>query len=170
MRDGMCSSGASGNRERMSAMGFVEVVAWTAVACGVWLATLSSVTPAELCVAIVAGVPCGVLARSGRRALGASWRFRSRWVRWVLPVTGSLVAETVALVRRSAKGPGRGRLEAVALPAEPVEVASGREALGTLALCAAPGTVVADCDPDRHELTVHVLVSAGPRTQEAIGR
>lgn len=154
----------------MSVTGFVEVVAWTAVACGVWLATLSSVTLPELCAAIVAGVPCGVLARAGRRSLGGSWRFRPRWAAWVLPVTGSLVAETVALSRRSVTGPRRGELKTIELPDEPVELAAGREALGTLALCAAPGTAVADCDPDQRRLTMHVLVTAGPKTEEAIGR
>lgn len=154
----------------MSPAVFVETVWWAVVACAVWLATLSSVTLPELCIAIAASVPCGVLAAAGRRALGASWRFRPGWCLWVFPVIGSLFAELVQLFWMAATGPREGTLATVDLPDEPAETAAGREALGTLALCATPGSMVADCDPTQNQLTMHVLVSAGPRVEEVIRR
>lgn len=154
----------------MSAGAIAEVLGWAVVACGVWVATLSGVTLPELCIAVVASVPCGVLARAGRRALGASWRFRPRWALWVFPVGASVVAELVQLLRPSARHPQEGRYATLALPAEPAELAAGREALGTLALCATPGIMVADCDPERQEMTIHVLATAGPKVEERIQR
>jgi multisubunit Na+/H+ antiporter MnhE subunit len=147
-----------------------ETVGWAVVACAVWLATLSSVTVPELCIAIVVSIPCGVLARAGRRALDASWHFRPEWALWLFPVIGSLIAELVALFRMAVTRPREGELKTVDLPDEPPEKAAGREALGTLALCATPGSMVADADPERNQLTVHVLVSAGPKVEEVIGR
>lgn len=155
---------------RRSAAGLVEISGWATVACAVWLATLSSVTVPELCIAIAAGIPCGVFARAGRRALGASWRFRPRWVLWVVPVTGSIFTELAELFRESVTGPREGDLSTIALPDEPVELAAGREALGTLALCATPGTMVADCDPGRGQMTVHLLATAGPKVEERVRR
>lgn len=154
----------------MSLSAFVEAVGWTVVACAVWLATLAGVTLPELLIAIAASIPCGILARAGRRALGGSWRFRPRWVLWLFPVIGSLFAELVDLFRMSATRPREGRLTSVGLPGEPAEVAAGREALGTLSLCATPGSLVAGYDPRDNELTVHVLVSAGPKVEEVIRR
>lgn len=154
----------------MSPAAFVEMAWWAAVGCAVWLATLSSVTLPELCIAIAASIVCGVLARTARRALGASWRFRPGWCLWVFPVIGSLFAELVELLRMAATRPREGDLATVDLPHEPAELAAGREALGTLALCATPGSMVADCDPTQQQLTMHVLVSAGPSVEEVIRR
>lgn len=154
----------------MSPGACAETVGWTVVACGVWLVTLSSVTLPELCISIAASIPCGILARASRRSLDASWRFRPRWLLWIGPVLGALFAELVELLRLSATRPPEGSLVTVDLPDEPDDLAAGREALGTLALCATPGSMVADGDPEQRRLTLHVLVSAGPQVQEAIRR
>lgn len=154
----------------MSSMGLVETVCWSAVACAVWLATLSSVTVPELGIALAASIPCGLLARASRRALGGSWRFRARWCLWLLPVTASLFAELVALFRLSAMRPHQGALRTIDLPDEAAETAAGREALGILALSSTPGSVVADCDREHGRVTVHVLVSAGPDVEKVFRR
>lgn len=148
----------------------VEISIWMATTCAVWLATLASVTLPELCFAIGASIPSAILARSGRRALGASWRLRSSWLVWLLPVAATLVAEVVVLFRRALGDPGRGHLTVLELPDEERRLAAGREAAATLALCSTPGSVVADSDPERHRLTVHSLVSAGPDLQVVVRR
>jgi hypothetical protein len=148
----------------------VESTWWAAVSCGIWLTTLSGVTSPELCFAVGAGIPCGILACAGRRALGGSWRFRPRWLLWPVPVATTLVAETAALFGAAVRGPRPGRLTTIDLPAEPVELASGREAAATLALCSTPGSIVAHNDPEKHRLTVHRLVTAGPDLDEVVRR
>lgn len=148
----------------------VETSIWTVVTCAVWLVTLASLTIPELCFAIGASIPSAILARAGRRALDASWRFRAAWLLWPVPVAVTLVAETLVLLRRAAGGPGRGRLTTLDLPAEEVRLAAGREATATLALCSTPGSVVADSVPERHRLTVHSLLSAGPDLRTVVRR
>jgi multisubunit Na+/H+ antiporter MnhE subunit len=154
----------------MSGTALVETTSWAVVACAVWLSTLSSVTLPELCIASAVSIPCGVLARAGRRSLDARWRFRPRWALWLLPVIGSLYAELVELLRMSVRRPRTGHLMSIDLPDDPPDLAAGREALGTLALSATPGSLVVDGDPEQHRLTVHVLVSAGPEVEKVIRR
>jgi hypothetical protein len=147
-----------------------EVSGWALVACAVWIVTLSGVTVPELCFAIAASIPCGILARAGRRALGGSWRFRPRWLSWPAAVVPTLLAEFVVLLHTSVRHPRRGRLTTIELPDEEPELAAGREATATLALCSTPGSVVAHCDPGRHLLTVHTFVSAGPDLESVVAR
>lgn len=149
---------------------FLETTGWTVVAVMVWLTTLSAATLPEVCFALGAGVLCGSAASAGRRALGGAWRFRLRWLLWIFPLTGSILAETADLCRAAVIGPRPGRMSEYELPDDPVEILMGREALGTLAMSATPGSVVADCDPERRRLVAHVLLSAGPRVEEAIRR
>jgi len=148
----------------------VEIFVWTTITCGVWLATIASVTLPELSFAIGASIPSAILARAGRRALGASWRFRPSWLAWLLPVATTLVAEVVVLLRRAVGDPGRGRLTALDLPVEERRLAAGREAAAILALCSTPGSVVADSDPEHPRLTVHSLLSAGPDLRAVVRR
>lgn len=149
---------------------FVETSAWTVVACSVWLATLASITLPELCFAVAASIPAAVLARAGRRALGTSWSFRLSWLRWLVPVAAALVVETAKLFRLALGGVRPGRLTRLDLPDEEQQLAAGREAAATLALCSTPGSVVVDSDPEQHRLTVHFLLSAGPDLRRAVGR
>jgi hypothetical protein len=153
-----------------SVLPLVETGAWAAVACAMWLTTLSSVTLPELCFAVAASVPCGFLAYAGRRALDASWRFRPGWLVWSVPVAAALLAELVELWRISLGTPPRGRLDTIDLPDEEPALAAGREAAATLALCSTPGSIVADHDPQRRRLTVHRLLAAGPDLREVVRR
>jgi multisubunit Na+/H+ antiporter MnhE subunit len=153
-----------------AARGLAESACWAAVACAVWLATLSSVTVPELSIAIVLSVPCGLLARAGRRALDASWRFRLRWLAWPFPVAATLVVELGKLVHLAAFSPHSGTLTDVALPDEPPELAAGRAVAATFALCSTPGSLVVDTEVARRRLVVHALVSGGPDLQEVVQR
>jgi hypothetical protein len=140
------------------------------VATLVWIATLSSVTVPELGIAIALSIPCGILARLGRRALEASWRFRLRWLGWPVPVVASLVAELGKLFLLAASSPHDGELTEIPLPTEPRELARGRAAVATFALCSTPGSLVVDTDLDRNRLVVHELLSAGPDLAEVVQR
>jgi hypothetical protein len=147
----------------------VEMLAWAGVSCVVWLVTLSSVTLPELWFATGASIPCGVLAYAGRRALGASWRFRLRWLTWPAPVAATLLAEVAELWRIGLR-PRHGPLTAIDLPDEEPPLSDGREAAAILALCSTPGSIVADNDPRRHRLTVHRLLAAGPDLRSVVRR
>lgn len=155
----------------MSALRAVlECACWTGVAILVWLATLSSVTVPELGIAIALSIPCGILARLGRRALETSWRFRFRWMGWPVPVVASLVAELGKLLWLAAASPQEGDLSEIPLPDEPQALARGRAAAATFALCSTPGSLVVDTDLDRSRLLVHELVNAGPDLAEVVQR
>lgn len=148
----------------------LETLGWASISAAVWLATLSSVTLPELCFALGAGVLCGALACAARRALGGSWRPSPRWILWLGPLALSILAETIDLLAMAIIRPRAGRLSTYHLPDEPLERLMAREALGTMAISATPGSVVADCDPADPRLTVHVLVSKGPSLPKVIRR
>ena len=148
----------------------VETTWWTAVACAVWLATLSTVTLPELCFAVAASVPCGILARASRRALGATWRFDPRWLLWAWPVICSILAEFPRLLVAATTHRRSGHLTEVDLPDEDAARAAGREGAAILAICSTPGDLVLDSDPGRRRLVLHVLVSGGPDVEEAVRR
>ena len=154
----------------MSLRTLLETTVWAVVSTGVWLVTLSGVTVPELCFAVGAGIACGVAATVARRSLGGHWRLRPRWLLWTFPVAATLLAEVPALFWMAVRGPSGGELSQIRLPEEDVELAAGREAAATLALCSTPGAIVADNDPDEHVLTVHRLLSAGPDLSEVVRR
>ena len=146
-----------------------EVAAWSVVAFGVWLATLSSVTVPEMCFAAATSVPSGVLAWAGRRAMGGSWRFRPSWALWPAPVAAAAVAELGELARAAVRS-SSGRLRTLELPAENQPLAAGREAAATLALCSTPGAQVVHHDPQEHTMIVHELLSRGPDLDAVVRR
>lgn len=145
----------------------VEVTAWAAACVGVWLLTLSSVTLADLCFAVPAGLLCGLLAAGGRRLAGGRWRPQPRWAAWLLALPVTVVAETFGVWRAAARaaldsGPS-GRERLVQLPAgETADVAAARRGVATLAISASPGSYVVDVDHDRPELTIHTLADSAP--------
>ncbi|AGZ53077.1 hypothetical protein B1T51_23495 [Mycobacterium kansasii] len=57
-----------------------ETGLWWVLTAGVWLATLSARTPAELAVLAGCMLPVAVLARSARRTNAGRWRFRIGWL------------------------------------------------------------------------------------------
>jgi hypothetical protein len=150
-------------------MTLAEIAAWTAVAFGVWLATLSSVTVPEMCFAAATSLPSGVLAWAGRRAMGGSWRFRPSWALWPAPVAVTVVLELGGLVRTAARSDS-GRLKKLELPEEDPVLAAGREAAATLALCSTPGAQVVHHDPEEHRMIVHELLAQGPDLEAVVRR
>ena len=145
----------------------IEVTAWAALCVGIWLLTLSSVTLPDLCLAVAAGLLCGLLANAGRRLAGGRWHPRPRWAIWLLGLPVTVIVDTVGVWRTAARAtfnPGQSGYEhLIKLPAgEPDDVAATRRGIATLALSASPGSYVIDFDPDRRELLIHTLADSAP--------
>lgn len=142
------------------------------MAVAVWVATLASVSLAELCFAIGLGLPCGIMARLGRHSLGSAWRLRAGWAGWVPAVGAALLAESAQILLMLARRrPLPAGWQTVELPSgEPDLVARGRSAGAIVVLSATPGSVVADEDVHGRELRLHRLVSAGPDLTELVRR
>jgi multisubunit Na+/H+ antiporter MnhE subunit len=145
----------------------IEVTAWAAACVGIWLLTLSSVTVPDLCLAVPAGMLCGVLAAAGRRLAGGRWQPQLRWAVWLLTLPVAVIADTIGVWRAAARAafdPGqRARERLLQLPGgEPDDVAATRRGIATLAFSASPGSYVLDFDPDRRELLIHTLADSAP--------
>lgn len=152
-----------------------EVLWWWGVSFGIWLLTLSSISAAEILVALSCGLVCGIAARAARIAVGGKWKPHPVWLWWLGPLAVAVVADTarvfVAAVRLWGKADPPVRPHEVQLPTGGSEdVSAAREALATLAVSAPPGTFVIDTDPDAHRLVVHTLVEGGPSVEEAVAR
>lgn len=150
-----------------------EVLAWWVVLFGVWLATLSVFPPAELVAGAVSALPCAVAAVAGRRAMGATWRARRGWLRWLLPLPVAVLVEAARMLvvpLRGRRG-SVGRVREVALHPDPdATTAETHRALATALLATTPGAFVVDTRPDDHVLVVHALVSGRPRMDDVVRR
>jgi multisubunit Na+/H+ antiporter MnhE subunit len=156
-------------------LGALEVLWWWGAAVGIWLITLSSVTVPEVAVAIGCGLPCGLAARAGRRALGNTWRPRPEWVLWIGPLAVSIIVDEVRVMRLAAVRllgrPVGGELRNVPLPGDqPDTVASAHRALASVCISATPGTFVIDGDPEEDELVIHSLASGWPHLDRVVAR
>jgi hypothetical protein len=167
---------------------FVETLVWWVVLCGLWLLTLSTFPTPELVAAVAVSLPCAASATVARRAVGASWRVRPGWARWLPPLPVAVLADTVrvlaAVLRRPVVRGERGRLLRVApRPESDKRYAATQRALAVVALSLSPGSVVVGAanDPDRDdgegdgdgdgdELLLHVLADGPPRMNEVIER
>jgi multisubunit Na+/H+ antiporter MnhE subunit len=146
----------------------IEATCWAAVCVGIWLLTLSSVTLADLSLAIPAGLLCGVLATAGRRLAEGRWRPQPRWAAWLLTVPVNVVVDTIgvwaAAVRAVRTRRPSGYDQVLQQPAEETEdIAATRRALATLVLSASPGSYIVDFDPDRRQLLAHTVTGKPPR-------
>jgi multisubunit Na+/H+ antiporter MnhE subunit len=155
--------------------GAAEVLWWWGACVGIWLLTLSSVTPAELTVAIACGLPCALAARAARRAAGDAWLPRARWLAWLVLLPAAVLADTArltGLLAQAARGRADpGRLRDIRLPAaEPGPVALAHRALASLAISASPGTLVVDSDPRGSKLTIHAMAGGWPGLDRAAAR
>jgi multisubunit Na+/H+ antiporter MnhE subunit len=152
-----------------------EVVFWWAACLGVWLLTLSSLSLSETLVAAGCALPCGVLAVVARRTVGGSWPVRPAWARWLLPLPLAVVADTTrvlgtALTVLAGRRPS-GTERTVPLPSDrPVARAHARQALATVLVTAAPGTVVVDVADDSGDMRVHALGAGRPSMEEVVQR
>jgi hypothetical protein len=100
-----------------------EVLGWWLGLTGQWLLTLSTVSAAELVAAGVVAGPCAFAARSARRAIGAAWRPRIGWVKWLGPIPWTAVRESLRVLFRRVPD---GTFEDVGLPAEAQPVHDAR--------------------------------------------
>jgi hypothetical protein len=148
-----------------------------------WLLTLSTFPIPELVAAVAVALPCAAAATVARRAVGASWRVRPGWARWLPPLPAAVLADTArvltAVLRRPVVRAERGRLLRVAPhPESDARYAATQRALAVIALSLPPGSVVVGADPDRDpdpdrdrdELLLHVLADGPPRMNEVIER
>jgi multisubunit Na+/H+ antiporter MnhE subunit len=153
-----------------------EAVLLTAVLFGIWVATLSARTVAELVTGAIAAVTCAVLAVAARRLLGQIWRPAARWAVWVFPVLVAVPADTARLLLRVLPRlvrdrAGAGRIERARPPVDEEPSRAGfRRAWGTLLLSATPGTVVLDWPPEGAEVVVHELGSGAPSMEKVVTR
>ncbi|HWG01995.1 MAG TPA: hypothetical protein VG164_09135 [Trebonia sp.] len=159
---------------RRALLAALEVVWWWAAAVAVWTLTLSSVPDQELVAAAACGLPCGIAARAGRKAVAGSWRPRPGWAAWLLPLLAAVPVDTVRLLlltmRQLRRWNAEGELTRVRLPAEPPDVVAARHAAAVLVVSATPGTFVVDSDLEEGTLVIHNLVSGWPQLEQVVRR
>ncbi|HVW81110.1 MAG TPA: hypothetical protein VHB69_09260 [Mycobacteriales bacterium] len=142
-----------------------EIGAWAAAALGVWLLTLSSVTYADLSVAIPAALASGAGARASRRALSLRAANGGR-LHWLTVLPAAIVRDTAAVLalpwRRLLRDVPEGHWERIPVRPGADTEASAARIVATALVSATPGSFVVHDDPDTGELLVHVLVSGRP--------
>ncbi|ORB97088.1 MULTISPECIES: hypothetical protein [Mycobacterium] len=146
-----------------------ETGLWWVLSAGVWLATLSARTPAELTVMAGCTLPVAVLARSARRANAGRWQFRIGWLGWLATAARDVVPQAVGVwahrfTKRSAT------IRALRLPDETRPVAAARRATAVLTLATTPETVVLQCDPSKQSVLVHCTRVHPGRLEMAVQR
>jgi multisubunit Na+/H+ antiporter MnhE subunit len=162
-----------GSRWRRTSAAGAEILWWWAAAVAIWALTLSSVSPEELIISAICGLPCAVAARAGRKAVAGRWRPRLRWTTWLLPLLVAVPADAGRLlavtIRRLVTRERPGDVQEYRLPmGEPPDVAAARHAMAILIVSATPGTFVADSDPEEDTIVVHTLVSGRPRLEQVV--
>lgn len=159
----------------------VEGTAWLAVVTGLYLIFISSVTALEVAVSLTVGALCAAAAVAGRLSALLRYRPALRWVRWLVPLPATVVADTVRLARllarqiveratgRAADQRERGGLRTLRLsPDTRGETAAARRALAMLVVSSTPGTYVVDVDPEEGILLVHALGEEPSRVEEVL--
>lgn len=154
-----------------------EVLGWALAGVLVWLATLSSVGPADVALAVACSLLCGIAGRQGRRATGGDWRVDGRWWRLPFLVLAALAVDTPRTLRLPwtvLRGrPEPGRLERFRLPsgpAEPPALAATRRAVAATTLSASPSSLVLDTDPETGQVLLHVVEPAVVPLRRAVTR
>lgn len=171
----MSGGDESSARSSLGALG--EILVWWVLTAAVWLATVTSLTSAELAVAVACTLPCAVAARAARRANRGRWRFRIGWLRWVAIVMLEVPVQTAQAWAYALKAlPAisvrrrRGVISEVALPPEPEPVAAARRAAVVLAFATTPGTIVLESDPCSGNVLLHRARPGRGRLGQAVQR
>ncbi|MCR6482031.1 Na+/H+ antiporter subunit E [Amycolatopsis sp. OK19-0408] len=149
------------------ALVLLEVLPWWLGLTGLWVLTLSTPSLPEIAVAAVAGLLCAFAARAARRAVGGAWRFRIRWVRWLLTLPWTAVRESALALVKVVRHPRAGRFDTVRLPGEPEAVHDARAAAAAVVIGCTPGTMVV-ASPD--DLVVHRLLDGDSRVLDEVRR
>jgi len=159
------ATAAPGARRKVAGI-VLEAACWWIACTAVWLATLGTITKAELVVAAGAGLPCAVLACASRRAMRLRARIPARVWRWAFLVPVTAVTDLVRVAGwavRATSGRGRSsRIVSRALPPGESAPATGWRATAAVAVSATPGTLVLDVDPDSGVALMHAIVRSTP--------
>ena len=151
----------------------LEVLLWAVLLTGIWVSTLTTVDGPELVAAGVCALAAGVLGTATRTTLGATLRPRPGWLRWLVLLPVAVVADlgrlTVAVVAALRHGRGLGVPRTLALPDEPGIRARTRQALGSVAVSATPGTYVTGVTGDG-ALELHALTAQASALERAVAR
>jgi hypothetical protein len=156
-----------------------EVLWWSVAGVVIWLLTLSSVSVPELVLAGASSLMCAGAAVAGRKLLGATWRFRPGWLRWLVSLPTAVAADTVRIlgvpVRTSGRSDDAGYFRSYQVKCQvdrPTQEAW--EALAVIAVSATPGAFVVDIQQGRDGSTItlltHSLTAGGPDMAEVIRR
>jgi multisubunit Na+/H+ antiporter MnhE subunit len=144
-----------------------EIVVWWAIACSIWMISLSEAPLQEYLLAVGCGLPAAMAAFWARRAVQDSWTVRAEWVKPLMMLPLILVSDAaqvfLAVVRPGQPG---GRFITVQTPAAGNSSrARSRRARDVFFMSVTPGSYVLDADPDTGEMLVHSLASKGPRME-----
>jgi hypothetical protein len=138
-----------------------EVVLWWAGLFGLWLLTVSALSLPEIVAGLVVASGCAMLAVICRAALGVRWRFRFRWLAWLVPLGWEVLVDTVRL------RPGRVSEEFAEIRL-PEPAAAGRRAAAMMVLASSPSTVLVDELSDR--IVVHPIPHGHDLVRRAVQR
>jgi multisubunit Na+/H+ antiporter MnhE subunit len=145
-------------------------LSWTGACLGIWLLTLSSVSPQEYGVGTACALLCGAVAAPLQRILAVSVRTSAGWLRAPLVLPFNVVMDAFSLLFSALRRPSvEGVLREVDIGAAGGgAAATSRRAFATLLLTSTPGTVVVDSDPDTGRLTVHDMASRGSLVERVL--
>jgi multisubunit Na+/H+ antiporter MnhE subunit len=162
---------SSGRRTLPAVPGWtVEVVAWTLVTWGVWLVSLTALSPDELGVGGGCALLCGLAAAAVRRVVQGHGRPTWAAVRPLLLLPVAVAADTAAVLAapwrpsrwRHRGEPAGGRIEQSEVPRGGSPVARACRSFAVAVVSASPGSVALEADPESGKLVVHAFGSAGP--------
>ena len=152
-----------------------EALIWAAVTLGVWLLTLSSVTAADLMVAMPCAVVCGAIAVVVRRSYGVYLAYPRRAWSWSAKLPLILVTDTVrtlalAPLRAVRRRRDEGTFVRVAVAPGPDRGPVTQRAAAIVLVSATPGTYALHDDSDTGEIVVHGLLDGGPSMHTVVTR
>ena len=139
----------------------IEIAVWWVALTVLELMLISAVDRYELAVAMAMALICAVVASMARTAQPASWQARIRWLGWLALLPVPIVSGTVRVLIAAARGEsGQWREVPVVDAAGHTALARGARGLGSLALNAAPTSLVIDVDPQTGLARLHTLGGA----------
>jgi multisubunit Na+/H+ antiporter MnhE subunit len=148
-----------------------EVLFWWGGCLGIWLLSLSSVSTEELIVAVLASLPCGILAVAGRVATRHAWTVRPGWFKALLVIPVSIVTDTFEVLASAVTGrPGRFQQREVGGGRGIGVVPESRRGAATYWVTISPGSYIVDIDPDSGHALLHVVADHGPPTERIATR
>jgi hypothetical protein len=153
----------------------VEALWWAGCGLGIWLLTLSAVTPPDLIVATPSAVVCGMIAVVARRAYRAHWRYPSRAAVWAAHLPVVIVTDTARVLalpwlRLLGRRSDEGKFVRVAVAPGADRRSVTRRAAAIVLVSMTPGSYAVHDDPDTGELVVHGVLDGGPSMHQVVTR